>query len=148
MADDSASVDALVSHVLGQLALPERLVEVVVEGAIGTLPKSEVAGAVSTDTIVHPSLPPDGCDHVSGARPVTPMSSGCEECMADGTRWVHVRICLVCGHVGCCDSSPRRHARSHFDETGHALMASLEPGEAWAWCFKDRITLPTDGPLS
>jgi len=146
VADDSASVDALVSHALGQLALPERLVEIVVEAATGTLPDSEVAGVVSTDMIVHPALPADGCEHVHEARAVTPMSKGCEECMADGTRWVHLRVCLVCGHVGCCDSSPRRHARSHHDETGHALMASLEPGDAWAWCFVDRLTLPTGRP--
>lgn len=147
VADDMASVDALISHALGELALPERLVEVVVEGAIGTLPESEVAGMLSTDMIVHPKLPDDGCEHAEEARAVTPLTSGCAECMADGTRWVHLRVCLICGHVGCCDSSPRRHARSHHHDTGHALMASLEPGEAWAWCFEDRLTLPTDAPI-
>lgn len=147
VADDSASVDALVSHALGQLALPERLVEVVVEGAVGTLPESEIAGVVPMDKVFHPHLPHDGCEHVEEARSVTATSPGCAECMEDGTRWVHLRVCLVCGHVGCCDSSPRRHARAHFHDTGHALMASLEPGEAWAWCFVDRVTHPTDGPL-
>ena len=147
VADDSASVDALVSHALGQLALPERLVEVVVEGAVGTLPESEIAGVVPMDKVFHPHLPHDGCEHVEEARSVTATSPGCAECMEDGTRWVHLRVCLICGHVGCCDSSPRRHARAHFHDTGHSLMASLEPGEAWAWCFVDRVTHPTDGPL-
>jgi len=64
---------------------------------------------------------------------------GCEECLRDGTRWVHLRLCLECGHVGCCDSSVMKHATAHFHETDHPVMRSIEPGEAWRWCFVDEI---------
>ena len=80
-----------------------------------------------------------GCQHLKEApvsiRPNTP--EGCEECLRDGTHWVHLRLCLSCGHVGCCDSSPERHASGHFHEGGHPVMRSFETGEAWRWCFVD-----------
>jgi uncharacterized UBP type Zn finger protein len=66
---------------------------------------------------------------------------GCEDCLAIGEKWFHLRICLECGHVGCCDSSPNRHASKHAAETDHPIMRSLEPGETWAWCFPDEIGL-------
>jgi CPA1 family monovalent cation:H+ antiporter len=79
------------------------------------------------------------CEHLQQApvsvRPNTP--DGCEECLRDGTRWVHLRLCLTCGHVGCCDSSPQRHADKHFAETEHPVMRSFETGEAWRWCYVD-----------
>jgi uncharacterized UBP type Zn finger protein len=64
---------------------------------------------------------------------------GCEECLAQGGVWLHLRICLQCGHVGCCDDSPSRHARAHHHEVGHPLIRSLEPGERWSWCFVDEV---------
>ena len=70
---------------------------------------------------------------------------GCEECLKDGGKWVHLRICLVCGHVGCCDSSPNRHATGHFEQTGHPLIRSIEPGEQWSWCYVDQIGLEIEG---
>ena len=79
------------------------------------------------------------CEHLQLARgavrPGTP--DGCEECLRDGTRWVHLRLCLQCGHVGCCDSSPRRHASGHHQQTGHPVIRSFEQGEAWRWCYVD-----------
>jgi hypothetical protein len=60
---------------------------------------------------------------------------GCPDCLAIGSQWVHLRMCLVCRHVGCCDNSPRRHARLHWQTTGHAEIVSLEPGETWRWSF-------------
>jgi hypothetical protein len=66
---------------------------------------------------------------------------GCEDCLAAGTPWLHLRICLECGHVGCCDSSPNRHASAHATEVGHPLMRSLEPGEDWSWCFLDEVAM-------
>lgn len=86
--------------------------------------------------------PVDGaCEHLRAAprvrQPVTP--DGCQECLKDGTRWVHLRLCLTCGHVGCCDSSPGTHATTHFQETGHAVMRSFEPGETWRWCYLDEV---------
>jgi uncharacterized UBP type Zn finger protein len=64
---------------------------------------------------------------------------GCEECLKTGDGWVHLRICLECGRVGCCDSSPNRHASAHARETGHPLIRSLEPGETWSYCFADEV---------
>lgn len=81
------------------------------------------------------------CGHLGEVRPVVPSAPGCEQCLAAGTRWVHLRICMICGHVGCCDSSPNRHATRHHAETRHPIMRSLEPGEAWGWCFPDRAML-------
>jgi CPA1 family monovalent cation:H+ antiporter len=81
----------------------------------------------------------EACDHLrtafSGVRPQTP--EGCEECLRDGTRWVHLRLCLGCGHVGCCDSSTHRHAAAHSRQTGHPVIRSFEQGEAWRWCYVD-----------
>jgi Na+/H+ antiporter len=85
--------------------------------------------------------PPPGaeCEHLAEApcvlTPNTP--EGCEECLATGSTWVHLRLCLQCGHVGCCDSSPERHATKHFESEGHPVMRSFEPGEEWRWCFVD-----------
>lgn len=79
------------------------------------------------------------CRHLGQARPVRPSAPGCEECLAIGSPWVHLRICLSCGHVGCCDSSPNRHANGHHATTGHPLIRSLELGERWGWCFVDAV---------
>lgn len=86
-------------------------------------------------------MPKSGCTHRDQIRDVTPGSSGCAECLASGQRWVHLRLCLSCGHVGCCDSSPGRHATRHYRETGHPIIKSHEPGEDWGWCYVDEVTL-------
>jgi len=77
------------------------------------------------------------CEHLQAAELSVPPNTpeGCEECLRDGTRWVHLRLCLACGHVGCCDSSAERHGDRHFRETEHPVMRSFEPGEAWRWCY-------------
>jgi uncharacterized UBP type Zn finger protein len=82
-----------------------------------------------------------GCGHLDAIRSVLPSARGCEDCLRIGARWVHLRICMTCGHVGCCDSSPNRHATGHFHQVGHPIMKSLEPGEDWGWCFVDEVTL-------
>jgi hypothetical protein len=66
-------------------------------------------------------------------------TQGCEECEKIGSDWVHLRLCLSCGHVGCCDSSPNKHGTKHFNSTGHPVIKSYEPGENWKWCFIDEI---------
>jgi uncharacterized UBP type Zn finger protein len=66
---------------------------------------------------------------------------GCEECLKTGDRWVHLRMCLTCGKVGCCDSSPNKHASAHARDVGHALARSAEPGEDWSWCYVDEVAL-------
>ncbi|GAA2215824.1 hypothetical protein GCM10009850_112920 [Nonomuraea monospora] len=68
-------------------------------------------------------------------------ADGCEECLRTGGRWVELRECLTCGHVGCCDSSPGRHAAAHWAATAHPVTASLEPGDRWGWCYADRSHL-------
>lgn len=78
------------------------------------------------------------CDHFSEIQPVTPRSNGCEECRALGTTWNELRVCLTCGHVGCCEDSEHMHALKHFNTTGHPLIASLERGETWSWCYEHR----------
>ena len=77
------------------------------------------------------------CTHVSQVRQVQPHSKGCEDCLKIGGRWVHLRLCRTCGHVGCCDSSPNRHETAHFHATQHPIVTSFEPGEDWSWCYVD-----------
>jgi hypothetical protein len=78
------------------------------------------------------------CGHTGAIRPVVPRTpEGCEECLEMGSPWVHLRLCLTCGHVGCCDSSPNRHARAHAYAIGHPIVESFEPGEDWRWCYFD-----------
>ncbi len=81
------------------------------------------------------------CSHLSELREVQPNTKGCEECLKTNGRWVHLRLCLSCGYVGCCDSSPSRHATAHFRATTHPVIRSLEPGEDWAWCNVDEVYL-------
>ncbi len=90
---------------------------------------------------LRPAAELGACQHLRDIhetpQPTTPQ--GCEECLRDGTRWVHLRMCMRCGHVGCCDSSPQRHASLHNDSTHHPVIRSFEPGEAWRWCFVDQV---------
>jgi CPA2 family monovalent cation:H+ antiporter-2 len=81
------------------------------------------------------------CAHLDTIRPVRPSAPGCEECLRDGGRWVHLRVCMACGHVGCCDSSPGRHATGHWHQTTHPIVKSGESGEDWGWCYEERIRL-------
>ncbi|ARZ68712.1 UBP-type zinc finger domain-containing protein [Streptomyces sp. HU2014] len=83
------------------------------------------------------------CAHLGEAREVAPSTTeGCEDCLRTGGTWVHLRECLTCGHIGCCDSSPNRHAAGHARaEPGHDLARSFEPGEDWAWCYADQLLL-------
>jgi uncharacterized UBP type Zn finger protein len=68
--------------------------------------------------------------------------AGCEECLAAGGQWCHLRICLACGHIGCCDSSPGRHATAHSRDYGHPIVRSVQPGENWGWCYEDQLLMP------
>jgi len=81
------------------------------------------------------------CSHLDQIDPdIQPDSAiGCSDCLAIGSTWVHLRECMVCGHVACCDSSPNQHATKHFHATGHPVMRSIEPGETWCWCYVDEI---------
>jgi len=81
------------------------------------------------------------CAHLSEERPDPGARTpgACEDCVAIGGRWVHLRLCTSCGHVGCCDSSPSRHATAHFGDTQHPVVRSAEPGESWRWCYADEV---------
>lgn len=82
------------------------------------------------------------CSHLAGLSDVEALTpDGCAECLATGGRWVHLRMCLTCGHVGCCDSSPNRHATAHFRQTDHPVVRSFEPGEDWRWCYLDEAVV-------
>ena len=81
------------------------------------------------------------CSHLDQVQYVNAEIDGCEDCLAIGARWVHLRLCLSCGHVGCCDSSPHRHATAHAEGTGHPLVGSIEPGEAWRFCYVDQVLM-------
>jgi uncharacterized UBP type Zn finger protein len=81
------------------------------------------------------------CTHLDAVELLEPDGpvAGCEECLASGDRWMHLRMCLTCGHIGCCDSSPNRHARAHHESSEHPIARSVEPGEDWSFCFVDEL---------
>ena len=85
------------------------------------------------------TAPTPACDHLDLAADSEPRTRGCEECLRTGDTWVHLRVCLTCGHVGCCDSSRNRHASAHFWSSQHPVVRSLEPGEDWRWCYVDEV---------
>lgn len=86
------------------------------------------------------------CEHLDLVRDVTPSANGCEDCLRTGDAWVHLRMCMTCGHVGCCDSSPNRHATAHWhSNTDHPLVRSFEPGEDWWWCYTDDLAFEVPG---
>lgn len=105
-------------------------------------PLAKDRGNVDTDQVVTlEPADPSRCSHVDQIRPVHPSARGCEDCLRIGDDWVHLRICMICGHVGCCDDSKNRHATEHFHTTGHPIIRSIEPGETWGWCYVDNVEL-------
>jgi len=79
------------------------------------------------------------CEHLQSEENAAPNTNGCEECLRTGDTWMHLRRCVHCGHVGCCDDSPNRHATKHYRTTRHPVIQSFEPGERWRWCFVDEV---------
>jgi Na+/H+ antiporter len=129
--DEGAVDHAVLSAVLGQLDAEETAL---VWSATRT-------GAVRASPLRPPDRITGACEHLEATEvPTAPtFAEGCPRCLAEGVRWVHLRSCATCGEVGCCDSSVGRHADAHFRETGHPVMRSIEPGEAWRWCFVDEL---------
>jgi uncharacterized UBP type Zn finger protein len=82
---------------------------------------------------------PSECKHLDQIKIRNTKTHVCEECVKMGDRWVHLRLCLTCGHVGCCDSSKNKHATKHFHSAKHPLIRSIEPGESWVWCYVDEM---------
>jgi hypothetical protein len=86
------------------------------------------------------------CAHLDHVHRVRPSAQGCEECLKLGDSWVHLRLCMECGHVGCCDDSKNKHATKHYHHTKHPIIRSLEPGEEWGWCFVDELMIDFADP--
>ena len=84
---------------------------------------------------------PAACTHLKSIKTAEPRTDGCEECLATGDVWVHLRLCRTRGHVGCCDDSKNKHATRHFHATRHPIIGSLEPGEDWSWCYIDEVAM-------
>ncbi len=82
------------------------------------------------------------CTHLDEMQDIAPRTpGGCEECLESGDGWVHLRVCRICGHVGCCDNSKNKHATKHFHATSHPIIQSIEPGEDWLWCYLDEVAM-------
>ncbi|MDT4894151.1 MAG: monovalent cation/hydrogen antiporter [Pseudonocardiales bacterium] len=138
-AERSSIIEARNSGVYDDEVLRAALTAIDIEESM--LDRVEDAAARLDDELVTPKARAGACEHLEQAprvvKPNTPDE--CEECVRDGTRWVHLRLCLSCGHVGCCDSSPQKHASLHYAQRRHPVMRSIEPGEAWRWCFVDHL---------
>ncbi|MGL4611760.1 MAG: cation:proton antiporter [Trueperaceae bacterium] len=136
VAADKAANDLLVTKILHHYSVAENRIESYLE---------RLSDVVTTGTnvieLTEKQLHQTKCNHTNQVNAVVPSAQGCEECLKLGDTWVHLRICMICGHVGCCDSSKNKHAAQHFRETGHPIMRSIEKGEAWAWCYVDKVTL-------
>lgn len=128
-ARDNATVDdEVLRHVLDTLDIEESILE----------PHEETPRATGRE-LRTPAATAGSCTHLADPGDATSEAPGCEDCLREGTTWVHLRLCMACGHVACCDSSPQRHATQHFHDTLHPVMRSYEPGEDWRWCFVDRV---------
>lgn len=141
-----ASALALAVHVLRRYGIDNRAIAGEVEHvASGSWVPGVLAQkldiADSERQVTFAPDPDEACPHAADLGAVVPSAPGCEECLRIGANWVHLRICMSCGHAGCCDSSPNRHASAHFRETGHPVMRSLEPDEDWGWCYLDHIRM-------
>lgn len=90
---------------------------------------------------------PTVCTHLKLIKDLPPVATGCVECLATGGEWMHLRLCLTCGNVGCCDDSPNRHARKHAASSGHVVIQSFEDGEDWVWCFVDDVFWESRGDV-
>jgi uncharacterized UBP type Zn finger protein len=91
------------------------------------------------NAIEHGTLNIKGCKHTDTIQDVFPSAEGCEDCLKIGDEWVHLRLCLTCGYVGCCDDSKNKHATRHHQTTGHPIIVSYEEGENWLWCYVDEV---------
>jgi CPA2 family monovalent cation:H+ antiporter-2 len=102
-----------------------------------------LSSTIDFESVVHLNVPQPHptCQHVDQTRPVIPSARGCEDCLRIGDAWVHLRICMTCGHVGCCDSSKNKHATKHWQSTGHPIIKSMQAGEDWAWCYLDQTMI-------
>ena len=125
--DDGTAPGEVLSAALAAIDVEESLLD-----------RQEELESLARDRALAPAPRGGRCTHLESAPVGEPHpASACQDCLVEGTTWVHLRTCLSCGHVGCCDSSPRRHSRAHFGAEGHPVVVSAEPGEAWRWCWVD-----------
>ncbi len=125
--DDGTAPGEVLSAALAAIDVEESLLD-----------RQDELESLEHDRALVPARRGDRCEHLESAPVSEPHpASACQDCLVEGTTWVHLRTCLSCGHVGCCDSSPRRHSRAHFGAEGHPVVVSAEPGEAWRWCWVD-----------
>jgi uncharacterized UBP type Zn finger protein len=106
--------------------------------------KEDATGKVQLAAIIREKIEQglldiEACQHLPGIQDVVPSADGCEKCLKLGDEWVHLRLCLTCGHVGCCDHSKHQHATRPFHQTGHPMIVSYEPEEDWMWCYVDQV---------
>lgn len=146
LAPDEADVPPLHEAGAGSVVLARRSAhERLVAAVRQRLEPVEPSGRTVVDTtrvVAFRADPATACAHAVTSRPVVPDAEGCVDCLRTGsTEWVHLRLCTACGHVGCCDSSPMRHAAAHAADEEHPVMCSLEPGDAWGWCYLDETVL-------
>lgn len=113
--------------------------QIAIEGLVAK--RADRAVRVDVDRVIQTALAGARCEHLEQLADTRPEKAGCLQCAENGMVWVHLRFCTVCGQVGCCDDSQGRHSARHFMEAGHATMRSMEPGEDWAWCYKDKVGL-------
>ena len=151
---EGASRHALTNAVLTALGddggpLPQVLLPVAAGADQQPAGTTSVTSTVDMSRVVavRPDPQQPACGHLDPVPPVLPTAAGCEECLRLGTSWVHLRVCTGCGAVGCCDSSPGQHARAHASTFGHPVIASLEPGESWAHCYEDLMTVYGPEPV-
>lgn len=136
VAADKAANDLLVTKILHHYGVAENRIENYLEHL-----SDVVTSTANVIELTEKQLHQTKCSHTNQVNAVIPRAQGCEECLKVGDTWVHLRICMTCGHVGCCDSSKNKHAAKHFQEIGHPIMRSIEKGESWAWCYVDKVTL-------
>jgi CPA2 family monovalent cation:H+ antiporter-2 len=149
IAEEMESIVRLSGTVLGEYDVPVQAMaehERALRGAGSAQPGNGRVDGASAPPVrpveLAPRVDASVCAHLGTVRPVFPRTpAGCEECLRTGDAWVHLRVCMTCGHVGCCDSSPNRHATAHFHDTRHPVVRSYEPGEEWGWCYVDEVTL-------
>jgi CPA2 family monovalent cation:H+ antiporter-2 len=153
LAPDPDDVPALHQAGAGSVVLARRLAHQshahTVQARL-TDPPRPARTVVDTSSVIAFTADPEvACQHAEVSRPVIPDAAGCAHCLREGvTDWIHLRLCTTCGHVGCCDSSPRRHAAAHARADEHPVMCSLEQGEQWGWCYLDERTLPASAEVT
>lgn len=141
VSEEHAATKLLITGALDRLGLDADAISSHLEALNPNAPAEGEPMPLTSVTLSEAQQNNPACAHARGAHPVTPSGAGCQECLQTGDTWVHLRVCMSCGHVGCCDSSKNKHATKHAHGAGHPVIRSFEPGETWAYCYEDKVTL-------